>query len=173
MILLWGSLEDDPIGLAHAALRSAGAEYFFLDHGQLADSGIDCEYTTAGGFRCTVSQGDRAIDPVSFRVHDRTHLEFGAEYPIQPSSVRHTWEAYFFVPESFRLHQATYDKKAIYDDLWSYVRYAVPALPFFRLASLEAGSPLAVVRETLAGGVPAIYSYLLYRHTMLDSDPRP
>ena len=62
MILLWGSLEDDPIALAHAALRSAGAEYFFLDHGKLADSEIDCEYTAAGGFRCTVSQGERTID---------------------------------------------------------------------------------------------------------------
>ncbi len=62
MILLAGTLEDDPMALAHAALRSAGAEVFFLDHRNLAQSEIDCEFTSAGGFRCTVAQGARSID---------------------------------------------------------------------------------------------------------------
>ena len=88
--------------------------------------------------------------PVEWRVHDRTHVEFAIDYPLGPEPGEHTWEAYFFVPESFRLHQDTYDKKAIYDDLWSYVRYAVPAVPFYQLASLAEGSHLARARAALA-----------------------
>ncbi len=81
--------------------------------------------------------------PVEWRVHDRTHVEFAIDYPLLAESSTHTWEAFFFVPESFRLDPSSYDKKAIYDDLWSYVRYAVPAVPFFQLASREPGSALA------------------------------
>jgi hypothetical protein len=87
--------------------------------------------------------------PVEWRIHDRTHLEFAIDYPLARQAAEHTWEAYFFIPESFRLHDDTYDKKAIYDDLWSYVRYAVPTIPFHDLASLEAGSALARVRAAL------------------------
>jgi hypothetical protein len=89
--------------------------------------------------------------PVEWRVHDRTHVEFAIDYPLGHTPSEHTWEAYFFVPESFRLHDGTYDKKAIYDDLWSYVRYAVPTVPFYQLASLEPGSQLSRVRESLLG----------------------
>ena len=81
--------------------------------------------------------------PVEWRVHDRTHVEFAIDYPLLAESSTHTWEAFFFVPESFRLDPSSYDKKAIYDDLWSYVRYAVPAVPCFQLASREPGSALA------------------------------
>jgi hypothetical protein len=88
--------------------------------------------------------------PVEWRVHDRTHVEFAIDYPLDRAGVEHTWEAYFFVPESFRLHEDTYDKKAIYDDLWSYVRYAVPPVPFFRLASMDDGSYLARAKSALA-----------------------
>lgn len=88
--------------------------------------------------------------PVDWRVHDRTHLEFAIDYPIAAAPGVHTWEAYFFLPESFRLHEDTYDKKAIYDDLWSYVRYAVPQVPFFRLAARDKGAPLARVEASLA-----------------------
>ena len=60
---------------------------------------------------------------LGWRVHDRTHLEVAIEYPVTPAC-EHVWEAYIFVPASFRLQEDTYDKKAIYDDLWSYVRFS-------------------------------------------------
>jgi hypothetical protein len=68
-------------------------------------------------------------DPVEWRVHDRTHLEFAIDYAFDTKeSQSYRWEAYFFVPDSFRLEQTTYDKKQIYDDLLSYVRLAIPAV---------------------------------------------
>lgn len=67
---------------------------------------------------------------IEWRVHDKTHIEFAIDYPFRATSVGYTWEAYFFVPDSFRLAQTTYDKKQIYDDLLSYVRLAVPELHF-------------------------------------------
>ena len=88
--------------------------------------------------------------PVEWRVHDRMHVEFAIDYPLGKRPSSHTWEAYFFVPESFRLHEGTYHKKDIYEDLWSYVRYAVPPIPFYQLASLAEGSPLAATRAALA-----------------------
>ncbi len=88
--------------------------------------------------------------PVEWRVHDRTHVEFAIDYPLQAKGSEHTWEAYFFVPESFRLDAGTYDKKAIYDDLWSYVRYAVPPIPFYKLAARGDGTELERVRQALA-----------------------
>jgi len=72
---------------------------------------------------------------VEWRIHDKTHLEFAIDYPFRDGQSEYTWEAYFFVPESFRLAQTTYDKKQIYDDLLSYVRLAVPEIPFEELAS--------------------------------------
>lgn len=88
-------------------------------------------------------------------MHDRTHLEFAIDYPMTASRGEHTWEAFFFLPESFRLHENSYEKKAIYDDLWSYVRYAVPQLPFYQLAERRAGGPLARAREALAASAGA------------------
>jgi hypothetical protein len=98
--------------------------------------------------------------PVEWRVHDRTHVEFAIDYPLAAATgapAAHTWEAYFFVPESFRLHEGTYDKKEIYEDLWSYVRFAVPPLPFYQLASLAEDTPLSRTRAALeaSAGKPA------------------
>lgn len=95
--------------------------------------------------------------PVEWRVHDRMHVEFAIDYPLAKQPSAHTWEAYFFVPESFRLHEGTYDKKDIYEDLWSYVRYAVPTIPFYQLASLVEGSHLSLARAALEAcvGKPA------------------
>lgn len=73
---------------------------------------------------------------VEWRVHDKTHLEFAIDYPFGERPTNYGWEAYFFVPDSFRLAQTTYDKRQIYDDLLSYVRLAVPQLPFEDLAQL-------------------------------------
>jgi hypothetical protein len=99
---------------------------------------------------------DAADDPpVEWRIHDRTHLEFAIDYPMTAARGEHTWEAFFFLPESFRLHEDSYDKKSIYDDLWSYVRYAVPQLPFYQLAERRAGGPLARAREALAASAGA------------------
>jgi len=92
-----------------------------------------------------------APSPVEWRVHDRTHLEFAIDYPIRGQATALVWEAFFFVPESFRLHGDSYDKKAIFEDLWSYVRHAVPEVPFGALALVEGASPLGRVRDALAG----------------------
>jgi hypothetical protein len=79
---------------------------------------------------------------VEWRIHDKTHLEFAIDYPFGERPTNYGWEAYFFVPDSFRLAQTTYDKRQIYDDLLSYVRLAVPELPFDDLAQrCEAKDP--------------------------------
>ncbi|MBK8252592.1 MAG: hypothetical protein IPK82_07980 [Polyangiaceae bacterium] len=80
------------------------------------------------------SRSPASLD-VAWRVHDKTHLELGIDYPFENESAKYTWEAFFFVPDSFRLIQTTYDKKQIYDDLLSYVRLAVPELSFAQLAA--------------------------------------
>jgi hypothetical protein len=79
-----------------------------------------------------------AENEVEWRVHDKTHLEFAIDYPFEEGEVGYTWEAFFFVPESFRLDGTTYDKKEMYEDLLSYVRLAVPELPFASLAPRHA-----------------------------------
>lgn len=99
--------------------------------------------------RPSLSDGPERGGRLDWRVHDKTHLEFAIDYPLGPSDATLTWEAYFFVPESFRLQEDTYDKKAIYDDLWSYVRYAVPQVSFPELARREPGTPLADLEKAL------------------------
>lgn len=94
-------------------------------------------------------------EPVEFRIHDRTHLEFAIDYPVEARGRTYVWEAYFFVPESFRIHEATYSKKAIYEDLQSYVRYAVPEVPFEILASRAETGWLARVRRAVEGAIGA------------------
>ncbi|HEU4407615.1 MAG TPA: hypothetical protein VFS43_20285 [Polyangiaceae bacterium] len=95
-------------------------------------------------------------DPVEWRVHDRTHVEFAIDYPAAGGAEPYRWEAYFFVPSSFRLDETTYDKKELYDDLQSYVRLAVPELPFSRLADDGPAGPLGRLKAALgaAAGVP-------------------
>lgn len=92
----------------------------------------------------------RASAPVEWRIHDKTHLEFAIDYPLLERGEAYVWEAYFFVPESFRLQEDTYDKKAIYDDLWSYVRWAPPEIELGELSSRADGSSLAEVASALA-----------------------
>jgi glutathione synthase/RimK-type ligase-like ATP-grasp enzyme len=62
MILLWGLLEDDPMGMAHAALRKAGADFVFLDHRKIFESQVDYAFSPGAGGRCTVTQGETTID---------------------------------------------------------------------------------------------------------------
>ena len=94
---------------------------------------------------------------VAWRVHDKTHLEFAIDYPFADAEVSYTWEAFFFVPESFRLDEKTYDKKEMYDDLLSYVRLAVPQVPFSELAEREAreGAAAPILVELEASIVAA------------------
>lgn len=91
-----------------------------------------------------LSAGDLPREP-EWRIHDRTHLEFAIDYRVGPpkpaqrtvgrsEKQRFEWDAYFFVPESLRLHDQTYEKNEIYEDLQSYVRFAVPTVPFDALA---------------------------------------
>jgi hypothetical protein len=96
-------------------------------------------------------------EEVEWRIHDKTHLEFAIDYPLGKDPQKRIWEAYFFVPESFRIHEATYSKKAIYEDLQSYVRYAVPEPPFDELAKMDEGSVLHRIDAALdeAIGAPA------------------
>lgn len=88
-------------------------------------------------------------EAVEWRIHDKTHLEFAIDYPLEKREQKRVWEAYFFVPESFRIHEATYSKKAIFEDLQSYVRYAVPELPFRELAKQGGGAWLDRVTDAL------------------------
>lgn len=98
-----------------------------------------------------------AGEAVEWRIHDKTHLEFAIDYPLGKDGKKRVWEAYFFVPESFRIHEATYSKKAIYEDLQSYIRYAVPEPPFEELGKTTEGSFLHRVDRALerAIGAPA------------------
>jgi hypothetical protein len=86
----------------------------------------------------------------AWSIHDRTHLEFAVDYHIDAKNETSTyeWEAYFFVPESLRLDDKTYDKQDIYADLQSYIRFAVPEVPFGDLA----GEPLAKLRSAIEKG---------------------
>lgn len=78
-------------------------------------------------------------NPVEWRVHDKTHIEFAIDYPFGDSARSYVWEAFFFVPESFRIDERTYGKKDMYEDLLSYVRLAVPEVEFERLAEESPG----------------------------------
>ena len=57
--------------------------------------------------------------------HDRTHLEVTLRYPI---SEDRTWQAYYFLPESFRLDATTYAKRELFADFRSYVRFTIPRI---------------------------------------------
>lgn len=52
--------------------------------------------------------------------HDRTHLQLEVDYPAGPHA--YCWEAYFFIPQSFRVGPASYDAQRLYEDFVSYVR---------------------------------------------------
>jgi glutathione synthase/RimK-type ligase-like ATP-grasp enzyme len=62
MILLWGLMEDEPMGMAHAALTKAGADFFFLDHRKVFTSEIEYDYGAGTGSRCKVTQGAETVD---------------------------------------------------------------------------------------------------------------
>lgn len=92
----------------------------------------------------------RGREEPRFRVHDRTHVEFDVSYRIRPGEKIQSfvWEAYFFAPESLRLHSRTYDKTDLYTDLQSYVRFEVPQVELGKLTE----EPLERVRRALESG---------------------
>ena len=94
------------------------------------------EWASLLGDLARPSGGARGVE-VDWRVHDKTHLEFAIDYPFDAEGSAYTWEAFFFVPDSFRLDATTYDKKDMYEDLLSYVRLAVPELPFEQLGRTD------------------------------------
>jgi hypothetical protein len=92
------------------------------------------------------------VGELGWRVHDRTHLEVAIEYPVTPAC-EHVWEAYIFVPASFRLQEDTYDKKAIYDDLWSYVRFSPRRASLAALVAPGGAAPRLAEALRAAAGV--------------------
>src|ERR1039458_1258418 len=66
MILLWGLMEDEPMGMAHAALTKAGADFFFLDHRKVFTSEIEYAYDAGtvdrGGVRAAYLRGYNFLD---------------------------------------------------------------------------------------------------------------
>ena len=68
MILLWGTLEDEPLALTHAALGQAGADFVFLDHRQVFRSEIEYAFGADGTERCVVTQGALTVDLTQVRV---------------------------------------------------------------------------------------------------------
>jgi hypothetical protein len=61
-----------------------------------------------------------------WRRHDRTHLEINLEHPA--ASAGRAWEAWIFLPQSFRLNADTYSKQRIGSDIQSHVRLSAPEL---------------------------------------------
>jgi hypothetical protein len=64
----------------------------------------------------------------TWKRHDRTHLEITLRYPAltDESAASHIWEAFYFLPESFRLDATTYTKRELFADSRSYVRFTTP-----------------------------------------------
>ncbi len=62
MILLWGTMDDEPLEMTAAALTRAGAEHVFLDHRKIFTSEIEYTRDVKGMQRCIVTANDTAID---------------------------------------------------------------------------------------------------------------
>ena len=62
-----------------------------------------------------------------WRRHDRTHLEISLDHPAA-ADTGHTWEAWIFLPQSFRLDADTYSAQRIGSDIQSHVRLSAPEL---------------------------------------------
>ncbi len=108
------------------------------------------------GAEASLAENEADADPDGGRprgephigVHDRTHLEFTLDYGLRDDARTETflWEAYFFTPESLRVSSRTYQKQDLYADLQSYVRFAVPRVPFEALAR----APIDRLRRAIA-----------------------
>lgn len=61
-----------------------------------------------------------------WRRHDRTHLEINLDHPADGR--QWIWEAWIFLPQSFRLHPDSYTERRICSDFHSQIRFSVPHL---------------------------------------------
>ena len=68
-----------------------------------------------------------------WRRHDRTHLEINLEHPADDGG--RTWEAWIFMPQSFRLNPDTYTTRRIGSDFQSHIRLSAPELRLGDVAS--------------------------------------
>ena len=80
-----------------------------------------------------------------WRRHDRTHLEINLEYPATGEG--RTWEAWIFLPQSFRLNADTYSKQRIGADIQSHVRLSAPELDLHDVPR-EADTVAATIGES-------------------------
>jgi hypothetical protein len=89
--------------------------------------------------------------------HDRTHLEVALRYPLPDDGLAldQVWDAFYFLPESFRLDATTYPKPELFADVRSYVRFTIPRIELGRVPEearelarrLTSRSPDEVMRE--------------------------
>ena len=104
------------------------------------------------------SSGETASAPgPRWARHDRTHLEVTLRYPLSDGgfAADRTWEAFYFLPESFRLDATTYSKRELFADFRSYVRFTIPWIELESVPEearelarrFTSGSPDEVVRE--------------------------
>jgi len=87
--------------------------------------------------------------------HDRTHLEIVLQYPASADGTpgEHGWDAYYFLPETFRLDASSYEKRELFSDLRSYVRFSVPPLELDAVPD-EAGTLAGrLLTESLDAGI--------------------
>ncbi len=93
----------------------------------------------------------------TWKRHDRTHLEVGLRYlvPDDGPAGDQIWEAFYFLPESFRLDASTYSKRELFADSRSYFRFTIPRIELERVPEearelarqLTSRSPDDMVRE--------------------------
>jgi hypothetical protein len=67
--------------------------------------------------------------------HDRTHLEVDLRYQVSEDGPAEDqiWEAFYFLPESFRLDGTTYSKRELFADFRSHVRFTIPRIELERV----------------------------------------
>ena len=87
--------------------------------------------------------------------HDRTHLEIALQYPVSVDGTPgdHGWEAYYFLPETFRLDASNYSKRKLFSDLRSYVRFSVPRLELDAVAGEAVTLAERLLAEPLDAGI--------------------
>lgn len=120
------------------------------------DSDSPTRTTTLATETTSFAETALARDPIWER-HDRTHLEVALRYPVADDGpvVDQTWEAFYFLPGSFRLDATTYSKGDLYADFRSYVRFTIPRIELGGVPEearelarrLTSRSPDKVVRE--------------------------
>ncbi len=87
--------------------------------------------------------------------HDRTHLEIVLQYPVSTDVTpgEHGWDAYYFLPETFRLDASSYEKRELFSDVRSYVRFSVPPLDLDAVPEEAATLAGRLLGESLEAGI--------------------